>query len=106
MGVGLCMQGQRQSGAPRIRGRHRQPPAPAPAHLTHTHACTRPPTSLSLGRNVARRQVEKLRQALRWELAPVLADWDPRFNAEAPVIFDKVFTLGTMVVVADWCVCK
>ena len=41
-------------------------------------------------RNVARRELERLRTALNWELAPVIADFSPAFNAEAPTIFDKV----------------
>ena len=32
--------------------------------------------------------MERLRTALNWELAPVIADFSP-FNAEAPTIFDK-----------------
>lgn len=40
-------------------------------------------------RNVARREMERLRTALNWELAPVIADFSPAFNAEAPTIFDK-----------------
>lgn len=35
-----------------------------------------------LCRNVARRKMEELRQALHWELAPVITDFDPRFNPE------------------------
>lgn len=34
--------------------------------------------------------MERLRTALNWELAPVIADFSPAFNAEAPTIFDKV----------------
>ena len=33
--------------------------------------------------------MERLRTALNWELAPVIADFSPAFNAEAPTIFDK-----------------
>ncbi|PRW57776.1 hypothetical protein C2E21_3490 [Chlorella sorokiniana] len=44
-----------------------------------------------IDRNVARREMERLRTALNWELAPVIADFSPAFNAEAPTIFDKVF---------------
>lgn len=42
-------------------------------------------------RNVARRTAESLRTALRWELAPVLLDFEPRYNPEAPVWFERLF---------------
>ena len=42
-------------------------------------------------RNVARRQVDALRNALRWENAPVLTDFDPKFNPEAPLWLEKIF---------------
>lgn len=41
-------------------------------------------------RNVARRRMEELRQALRWELVPVITDFDPAANARAPVWFDRL----------------
>lgn len=53
---------------------------------------TMPPPACALRRarrNVARREMERLRTALNWELAPVIADFSPAFNAEAPTIFDK-----------------
>ncbi len=55
---------------------------PAPPAAAARPAC---PTR----RNVARREMERLRTALNWELAPVIADFSPAFNAEAPTIFDK-----------------
>jgi hypothetical protein len=36
---------------------------------------------LVLDRNVARRQMERLRTALRWEPVPVIADFNPAFNS-------------------------
>lgn len=48
------------------------------------------PCPAAYRRNVARREMERLRTALNWELAPVIADFSPAFNAEAPTIFDKV----------------
>lgn len=42
-------------------------------------------------RNTARRRVEALRTALRWEPAPVITDFDPKFNPEAPVWLERVF---------------
>lgn len=42
-------------------------------------------------KNVARRKMEALRTALRWDLAPVVTDFDPKFNPEAPVWVDKIF---------------
>ena len=44
-----------------------------------------------LDKNVAKRQMERLRKALQWNIAPVLTDFDPKFNAEAPVIVEKFF---------------
>jgi hypothetical protein len=46
---------------------------------------------LVLDRNVARRQMERLRTALRWEPVPVIADFNPAFNSEAPVWFERLF---------------
>ncbi|KAI3434790.1 hypothetical protein D9Q98_002848 [Chlorella vulgaris] len=46
---------------------------------------------LVLDKNVAGRQVERLRKALRWDVAPVLTDFNPAFNAEAPVWFERLF---------------
>ncbi|PSC72961.1 hypothetical protein C2E20_3641 [Micractinium conductrix] len=46
---------------------------------------------LMIDKNVARRQMESLRQALRWELAPVITEFDPQFSAEAPVFVEKLF---------------
>jgi uncharacterized protein (DUF1499 family) len=42
-------------------------------------------------RNVAKRKMDTLRTALRWDLAPVLTDFDPKFNPNAPVWLEKVF---------------
>ena len=47
---------------------------------------------LVVDRNLARRRMEALRTALRWDLAPVLTDFDPRFNPDAPVWVDKFFS--------------
>ena len=46
---------------------------------------------LVVDRNVARRKMETLRTALRWDLAPVLTDFDPKFNQDAPVWIEKIF---------------
>lgn len=48
-------------------------------------------SGLIVDKNVARRRLEVLRQALRWDVAPVVTDFDPRFNAEAPVWFERLF---------------
>ena len=48
-------------------------------------------SGIVVDRNVARRRLESLRTALRWDLAPVLTDFDPKFNPEAPVWLEKVF---------------
>ncbi|KAI8114301.1 hypothetical protein M9434_002427 [Picochlorum sp. BPE23] len=42
-------------------------------------------------KNVARRRMEGLRRALRWQLAPVLTDFDPKFNPEVPEIVERIF---------------
>lgn len=46
---------------------------------------------LVVDKNVARRTLERLRVALRWELTPVVTDFNPAFNPEAPVWLEKVF---------------
>jgi hypothetical protein len=35
--------------------------------------------------------METLRTALRWDLAPVLTDFNPQFNGNAPVWVEKIF---------------
>lgn len=45
---------------------------------------------IMLDKNVARRHLEALREALRWEVAPVITDFDPAFNIEAPTLIDKL----------------
>lgn len=42
-------------------------------------------------KNVARRQMDKLRKALQWTIAPVLTDFDPKFNAEVPLAVERIF---------------
>ena len=46
---------------------------------------------LVVDRNAARRRMEALRAALRWELVPVLTDFDASFNPEAPLWVDRFF---------------
>lgn len=46
---------------------------------------------LIVDRNVARRKMDTLRNALRWDLAPVVTDFDPKFNPDAPTWLEKVF---------------
>ncbi|KAG7673061.1 hypothetical protein Ndes2526B_g05369 [Nannochloris sp. 'desiccata'] len=48
-------------------------------------------SGLIVDRNVAKRKMDTLRTALRWDLAPVLTDFDPKFNPNAPVWLEKVF---------------
>ena len=51
--------------------------------------------SLSQGvvfdQNVARRVLEELRRSLRFEQAPVITDFDPRFNQDKPLWFEKLY---------------
>lgn len=42
-------------------------------------------------KNIARRQMDKLRKALQWTIAPVLTDFDPKFNAEVPLAVERIF---------------
>lgn len=41
--------------------------------------------------NMARREMEKLRKALNWEITPVVSDFDPRFNRRKPTLVEKLF---------------
>lgn len=41
--------------------------------------------------NVAKRLLEKLRKALNWEVVPVITDFDPRYNQEQPLFFEKLY---------------
>ena len=51
--------------------------------------------SLSQGliydQNVARRVLDELRRSLRFEAAPVITDFDPRFNQDKPLWFEKLY---------------
>ncbi len=51
--------------------------------------------SLSKGvvydQNVAQRQLERLRKALQWESVPVITGFDPRFNQDKPLFFEKLY---------------
>lgn len=42
-------------------------------------------------KNIAKRRLEQLRRALDWQLAPVLTDFDPKFNPEVPQIVERLF---------------
>ena len=39
--------------------------------------------------NVAKRLMEEVRKALKWEVTPVVTDFDPRFNQKKPLFFEK-----------------
>ena len=41
--------------------------------------------------NVAKRAMEELRKALRWEQVPVVTDFDPRFNQRRPLFFERLY---------------
>lgn len=47
--------------------------------------------ALVVDRNTARRQLDSLRQALRWQPVPVITDFDPNFNPEVPLWFERLF---------------
>lgn len=42
-------------------------------------------------KNVARRVLDELRRSLRFEQAPVITDFDPRFNQDKPLWFEKLY---------------
>jgi len=44
-----------------------------------------------LDQNYSRQQLERLRKALRFEIVPVITDFDPRFNNEKQLWFEKLF---------------
>ena len=46
---------------------------------------------LVVDKNLARRRLESLRKAIGWQLAPVMTDFDPKFNPEVPEIVERVF---------------
>ena len=46
---------------------------------------------LAYDRNTAKRKVEQLRKALQWEAAPVVTDFDVRFNSKRLLWFEKLF---------------
>jgi hypothetical protein len=35
--------------------------------------------------------VERLRKALRWEVVPVISDFDPKFNNDQPLWFERLY---------------
>ena len=46
---------------------------------------------LVVDKNIARRRLESRRKAVGWQLAPVMTDFDPKFNPEVPEIVERVF---------------
>ncbi|KAK9836928.1 hypothetical protein WJX81_000307 [Elliptochloris bilobata] len=46
---------------------------------------------LEVDRNTSRRLLQRLRQALRWEEAPVITGFDPRFNQSQPLWFERLY---------------
>ena len=48
-------------------------------------------TGLQYDTNVAKRELEALRKALRWEEAPVVTDFDPRYNQRRPLFFERLY---------------
>lgn len=51
--------------------------------------------SLSKGlvydQNIAQRQLERLRKAMQWESAPVITGFDPRYNQNQSLFFEKLY---------------
>jgi hypothetical protein len=46
---------------------------------------------LAYDRNTAKRRLEALRKALRWEQAPVITDFDVRFNDKRLLWFERLY---------------
>lgn len=46
---------------------------------------------LVFDKNLAGKKAEELRKALKWDIAPVITDFDVSFNAEVPTVIDKIF---------------
>ncbi len=36
--------------------------------------------------------MESLRKALRWQVVPVVAEFDPKFNNDKPLWFERLYT--------------
>eukprot|EP00198_Chlamydomonas_reinhardtii_P014349 XP_001703686.1 predicted protein [Chlamydomonas reinhardtii] len=49
-------------------------------------------SGLTWDTNTARRQLESLRKALRWQVVPVVAEFDPKFNNDKPLWFERLYT--------------
>lgn len=66
----------------------------ASTRLKPTQADGKLSLSLSKGivydQNLAQRQLERLRKALQWESVPVITGFDPRFNQDKPLFFEKL----------------
>ncbi|KAG2425036.1 hypothetical protein HYH02_015087 [Chlamydomonas schloesseri] len=48
-------------------------------------------SGLTWDTNTARRQMEALRKALRWQVVPVVAEFDPKFNNDKPLWFERLY---------------
>lgn len=46
---------------------------------------------LMYDRNIAKRRMEELRKALQWETAPVITDFDPRYNNKRLLWFERLY---------------
>ncbi len=42
-------------------------------------------------RNIAKRRMEQLRKAMQWETAPVITDFDPRYNNKRLLWFERLY---------------
>ncbi|PNH05588.1 hypothetical protein TSOC_008145 [Tetrabaena socialis] len=41
--------------------------------------------------NTARREMEALRKALRWDVVPVVSEFDPKYNNDRPLWFERLY---------------
>lgn len=69
-----------------IRASSRRPPGLASGNVSLSLS-----DGLLYDENVAKRVVEQLRRSLRFEQAPVITDFDPRFNQDKTLWFEKLF---------------
>ena len=46
---------------------------------------------LVFSQNTARQTLEQLRQSLKWDVAPVITHFDPRYNQHESLWFEKLY---------------
>ena len=69
-----------------VRASSRSPPGLAAGNVSLSLT-----QGLVYDKNVAKRLLDELRRSLRFGLAPVITDFDPRFNQDKPLWFEKLY---------------